>query len=69
MPKILNEYSRALGGRLYAETPKAVFAAIAVSALTAGGEQIQQADQRIIEEWTALYTNGVVSQAPPRSLA
>ena len=63
--KKTNEYSHTLG-RMYAETPKAVFAAIAVSFATAGGDAMDKAEENILREWTALWYSGVVSQKPPR---
>jgi hypothetical protein len=63
--KIGNEYARALG-RMYAKTPKAVFAAIAFSyadrlfAKTSGTESADV----LLEEWRILYENGIVTQKP-----
>lgn len=62
--KLHNEYAGALGG-LFADCPKAVFAAIAVSALTCGGDNIDEAQAAILREWNTLYTNGIVKQKPP----
>jgi hypothetical protein len=62
--KIWNEYNRLLSeGGLYEETPKAVFAALAVSALTRG--DLSKAKQAILAEWLVLYENGIVPQKPP----
>jgi hypothetical protein len=63
--KITNEYSQAIG-RMYAETPKAVFAAIAVSFCSTGGEQLPDAEENLLREWTALWYSGIVTQKPPR---
>jgi hypothetical protein len=61
-----NEYANALGDILD-KAPKTVLAAIAVSALTTGGDEIQYARIRVLNEWQVLYDNGIVSQKPPRS--
>jgi len=65
MTKKYNEYALELGA-LYEKIPKAVFAAIAISALTQGGDYLDEAQNRIMEEWLILYQNGIVSQKPPR---
>lgn len=65
--KISNEYALAVGGDLYESIPKAVWAAIAVSALTSGGDQIEKAAQFVAEEWRALHDAGIVPQAPNRT--
>lgn len=64
--KKYNEYARAVDERLYEQTPKAVFAAVAVSALTTGGDYLNEANGRLLEEWWILYDNGIVPQKPPR---
>lgn len=61
--KIGNPYERELG-TLFDKTPKAVFAAIAVSVLTCGGDQLDEAADRLIAEWWTLYDNGIVPQKP-----
>ena len=61
--KKLNEYSE-LTGDLYAKCPKSVFAAIAVSSLTTGGDYIEIARDAVLGEWWALYDNGIVPQRP-----
>lgn len=58
-----NEYAQQLG-KIFDECPKAVLAAIAVSALTVGGDYLDEAKQRLANEWLALFNAGVVSQAP-----
>lgn len=75
--KKTNEYTRALrdstltgldystNGAIYDACPKAVFAAIAVSALTCGGDQLEWAAYRVMREWWSLYHNGIVTQKPP----
>jgi hypothetical protein len=61
-----NEYAQAFG-RLYAETPKAVFAAIAFSLCFIDVEEAgtNKAIGRFREEWRCLYQNGIVPQNPP----
>ena len=59
-----NDYARALGD-LFDKTPKTVLAAIAVSALTTGGERIAEARAEVLREWLVLYQNGIVPQRPP----
>lgn len=63
--KIHNEYAEQVGGDLFEKCPKAVFAAIAVSSLTMGGDQLDEARNRVIEEWWILYENDIVPQKPP----
>jgi hypothetical protein len=58
--KVYNAYADTLGAALYDATPKAVFAAIAVSALTFGGDYIEQAADRVLVEWLRLYEGGIV---------
>lgn len=57
-----NEYCRQLTH--FDKVPKTVLAAIAVSALTCGGDQIDKADERVMGEWWALYRAGIVPQKP-----
>lgn len=60
-----NEYASELrSGRLYDKCPKAVFAAVAVSLLTQGGDYLDEANLRILREWWALYLAGIVPQKP-----
>ena len=64
--KITNEYVDSLG-RLYSDTPKAVFAALCVSLLIRlDGEGRELHNDAILDEWLALYQNGIVPQKPPR---
>lgn len=60
--KIHNDYAELLD-RLYSKTPKAVFAAIAVSALTRG--DLSNAKKEILAEWLVLHENGIIPQKPP----
>lgn len=61
--KIQNEYQRTLGD-LFNDIPKAVLAAIAVSALTCGGDHLDTAKERVCREWLILYQNGIIPQKP-----
>ena len=60
-----NEYADQLGQDLYEVIPKSVLAAIAVSALTTGGDYLEEARERVVEEWSILFQNGIVRQKPP----
>ena len=62
--KAMNVYADSVGPKFYAQCPKAVFAAIAVSALTAGGDKLNEAGRRVLKEWWALYHAGIVPQKP-----
>jgi hypothetical protein len=64
--KLGNDYARQLG-KLYNEIPKSVLAAIAVSALTCGGDQLETALERVAEEWDILHQNGIVKQKPSKT--
>lgn len=61
--KRMNGYAAAVAH--YPKIPKAVFAAIAVSALTRGGEDLDEATDEILKEWRILHANGIVPQRPP----
>jgi hypothetical protein len=60
----MNEYAAALGG-LYATTPKAVFAAVAVSVLTGCRDDLDEARELMVKEWRLLHGLGIIPQAPP----
>lgn len=60
--KTINNYTGLLKG--YEETPKAVYAAIAVSLATRSGIELSEAERMIKEEWEALYDAGIVPQKP-----
>ena len=62
-----NEYQETISPALYARTPKAVFAAIAVSLLANhSGVSFDQIDQAIRDEWVVLHANGLVPQPPAK---
>jgi hypothetical protein len=66
--KIGNEYAGTLEKYVFEQTPKSVFAAIAVSSLTCGGDYLEHATRRVVTEWDTLHTNGIVPQAVPAKL-
>ncbi len=49
---------------LYNAIPKAVWAAIAVSFGTRGGDLLDEAREIVLREWWVLYQNGIVPQKP-----
>lgn len=61
--KKMNSYAESLGD-LYDKVPKSVLAAIAVSALTVGGDYLDEARARLLAEWKALHENKIVPQKP-----
>ncbi len=61
----LNEYALAGGSDLFDATPKAVWAAIAVSFATQGGGALEEARTRILSEWSVLHANDIVKQPVP----
>ena len=66
--KLSNEYARLLGP-LYADMPKAVLAAIAVSFANRLNDGVfQGVECLLMDEWQALYDNGIVPQRPPADL-
>lgn len=64
--KKINEYA----GRVadYDRIPKAVFAAIAVSLLTGGGDHFEGIDDAVMREWACLHLAGIVPQKPSREV-
>lgn len=60
---LTNDYQIELGD-LFEEMPKSVIAAIAVSALTLGGDYLDEAAVRAADEWQVLFDNGIVPQKP-----
>ncbi len=66
--KTFNEYATLVSPGLFAVTPKAVFAAVAVSALLRDAVSDSNANaiasDAILREWWALYHNGIVPQRP-----
>lgn len=63
--KKTNEYSE-LVNDIYDRTPKAVFAAIAVSEyINRLNIPIGSLSDAVLKEWGALYKSGIVPQKPP----
>tara|TARA_R110000803_G_scaffold156365_3_gene220902 strand:- start:59 stop:265 length:207 start_codon:yes stop_codon:yes gene_type:complete len=63
--KKMNNYTEAISPELYDKTPKAVFAAIAVSfALLMEDGDFTKVDSGILKEWKTLNKNGIVPQKP-----
>ena len=71
--KVGNEYAAALG-KFYADTPKAVFAALAFSYAAVFGTSAEGQDEttdpkeviaRLTTEWHVLQQNGIISQTAP----
>lgn len=66
-----NEYAAQLADETGAvvgiidKIPKMVALAVAISALTNGGDQLDRARERFIAEWWVLYDNKIVPQKPP----
>lgn len=63
--KVSNSYARSFDYKLYERIPKAVFAAVAFSFCSSGGDDMEHGVLRFIEEWIILNENGIVLQTPP----
>ncbi len=63
--KLSNCYQQAFG-KLYANTPKAVFAALVYSYTSAGGDYPEKAIQNFLNEWQILYDQEIIPQRPPK---
>jgi hypothetical protein len=48
------------------KTPKAVIAAVVVSLLSNGGDELAHVSTRFLREWRILHENHIVPQKPPR---
>ncbi len=59
-----NEYQKSIDPALYADTPKAVFAALLVSYLQRMGVEFEEVNSAIAQEWQALYEAEIVPQKP-----
>lgn len=64
--KLSNHYARYFG-KLYASTPKSVFAAVALSLAYIDVEEkgFPEAVEQFLFEWRCLHENGIVPQKPP----
>lgn len=60
-----NEYAFAAGPDVFERAPKTVWAALAVSFASNGGDYIDEVRDRIVREWWILHENGIVPQKPP----
>lgn len=68
--KKLNEYVEAIPRELFEDTPKAVWAAIAISFavnIVAEGD-FDEAAWAVVREWSILKQNGIVPQSVPATL-
>lgn len=66
MAKTQNEYALIVQrGKLYSRCPKAVFAALAVSYASRGGDFLDNMESKLLKEWWILYQNRIVPQKPP----
>lgn len=64
--KLHNDYLKELPSDLYERTPKAVWAALAVSlALRLNEDQFEAVPVALCAEWSSLHQAGVVPQKPP----
>lgn len=64
-----NQYQQAIAPALFDTCPKAVFAAIAVSFLALqSGDSFEFINGELLREWEVLHKQGIVPQAPPKSL-
>ena len=62
-----NEYVESLPPGMFDSIPKAVWAAIAISRLSCGGDRLEDAPAEIQQEWQALFDNGIVKQKPKKA--
>lgn len=51
---------------MYEGCPKSVWAAIAVSYATQGGDELSNARAAVLREWRTLHEQGIVPQRPPK---
>lgn len=64
--KLTNEYANLFDAKVYEDTPKSVFAAIAMSfALRLNEDNFERAMSEIITEWQILNMTGLVPQSVP----
>lgn len=66
--KLSNVYADLIPGEIYAAIPKTVWAAIAISLATCGGDHLDDAVRAIVCEWRILHQNGIVPQKPPSTM-
>lgn len=65
--KLLGDYAAALDSALYADTPKAVFAAVALAVPHNGGAAYADLspEQYIVKEWDTQHRQGLIPQPVP----
>ena len=66
--KLLGDYAAALDSALYRDTPKAVFAAVALYVAHNGGSTYEDGDspeQYLVREWDVQHTQGLIPQPVP----
>lgn len=64
--KLLGDYASAMSPALYADTPKAVFAALALAVVHNGGMvSWGTADEHVVTEWDVQHKQGLIPQAVP----
>lgn len=61
--KSMNQYAEQFGQQ-YAKIPKSVFAAVAFSFASSGGDHMGEGVKRFTDEWKILFENGIVQQKP-----
>lgn len=61
-----NEFAHMLGQGVYDETPKEVWAAIAISHMSIGGDWPELAAVNLAKEWQNLFDGRIVSQPVPK---
>jgi len=66
--KTLNQYVEAIPRDVFESTPKAVWAAIAISLATCGGSNLDDAARAVVREWSILNQNKIVPQPIPAAL-
>ena len=64
MPReIENTYQKQISRELFERTPKAVFAALAVSYFI--NTDVEHIDAALLDEWKLLNQQGIIPQTPP----
>jgi hypothetical protein len=67
--KKMGDYPSQISAKLYAATPKSVFAGIAAGIVVNGGASLgdaDSADRYVAREWVLLFDQGCVESAPPK---
>ncbi len=58
-----NKYQKQISREVFDRTPKAVFAALAVSYFI--NTEVEHIDAALLDEWQLLYMQGIIPQKPP----